>query len=95
MLRVSIADQIATVVLSRPPVNAISGEWVGQFTAMLDDLSTRSDWKLLHLRSDQKVFCAGADLAEVLALSKACIAAAAEPGADGYRDELEGKRAAC
>ncbi|HML06940.1 MAG TPA: enoyl-CoA hydratase/isomerase family protein [Xanthobacteraceae bacterium] len=65
MLHVSISDQIVTLLLSRPPVNAISEEWVRRFTSVLDDLDARSDWKVLHLRSDQKVFCAGADLAEV------------------------------
>lgn len=65
MFTITIADQIATMTLSRPPVNAISDEWVGLFLAKLDDLATRANWKVLHLRSDQKVFCAGADLAQV------------------------------
>jgi enoyl-CoA hydratase len=65
MLRLSISDQIATLVLCRPPVNAISDEWVRRFSQVLDGLEARSDWKVLRLRSDQTVFCAGADLAEV------------------------------
>ena len=65
MFRLSISDQIATLILSRPPVNAISEEWVRLFSDVLDDLSGRTGWNLLHLRSDQKVFCAGADLAQV------------------------------
>ncbi len=67
MLRISVADRIATLCLSRPPVNAISEEWVRRFTQILDDLATRSDWNVLYLVSDQKVFCAGADLAEIRA----------------------------
>jgi len=65
MFKVTIADQIATLTLSRPPVNAINEDWVRLFVGKLDDLAARSNWKVLHLRSDQKVFCAGADLAQV------------------------------
>lgn len=65
MLIVTVADSVATVTLSRPPVNAISDEWLGQFNVVLDQLADRADWKVLHLRSDQKVFCAGADLNEI------------------------------
>ena len=65
MLKVAIADQIATLTLCRPPVNAINEEWVSAFSGMLDDLATRKNWSVLHLRSDQRVFCAGADLARV------------------------------
>jgi enoyl-CoA hydratase len=65
MFRLSIADQVATLTLSRSPVNAISEEWVRLFSNMLDDLAGRKSWNVLHLRSDQKVFCAGADLAQV------------------------------
>jgi enoyl-CoA hydratase/carnithine racemase len=65
MLLVTIADRIATVTLSRPPVNAINAQWVGLFDSTLDDLVARKNWGVLHLRSDQSVFCAGADLKQV------------------------------
>ncbi len=67
MFRFSITNRIATLCLSRPPVNAISEEWVYLFTEKLDDLAAHPNWNVLHLVSDQKVFCAGADLAEVRA----------------------------
>src|SRR3974390_2022102 len=67
MLETSIADGVATVTLTRPPVNAISETWVRAFAAALDDLGERGGWTVLHLRSSQKVFCAGADLKEVRA----------------------------
>jgi enoyl-CoA hydratase/carnithine racemase len=60
-----VADNVAVLTLSRAPVNAISEEWLDAFNAQLDALSTRTDWTVLHIRSDQKVFCAGADLREV------------------------------
>lgn len=65
MLRLAVADGVATMTLDRPPVNAISEEWLCQFNALLDQLDRRDDWRILHLRSDQKVFCAGADLNEM------------------------------
>ena len=67
MFLMTVADGVATLTLSRSPVNAISEEWLRLFDARLDDLAARRDWKVLHIRSDQKVFCAGADLAEVRA----------------------------
>lgn len=65
MISLNVAGSIATLTLGRPPVNAISPEWITIFGRRLDDLEARSDWHVLHVRSDQKVFCAGADLAQV------------------------------
>ena len=65
MIAVDIADRIATMTLSRPPVNAISSAWLTLFASRLDELAARADWHVLHVRSDQKVFCAGADLSEI------------------------------
>lgn len=65
MITLTITDNIATLLLNRPPVNAISDELITLFNAKLDELTARSDWNVLHLRSDLKVFCAGADLVQV------------------------------
>jgi enoyl-CoA hydratase/carnithine racemase len=65
MMDLIVADGVATLTLCRAPVNAINEMWLVQFDAILDQLAGRSDWKVLHLRSDQKVFCAGADLNEI------------------------------
>src|SRR4249919_2732147 len=67
MFALTIAEGVATLTLSRAPVNAISEEWMRRFDGELDALAARDDWKVLHLRSDQKVFCAGDDLREVQA----------------------------
>ncbi len=64
MIRTSMLDGIATLTLNGPPVNAISDAWLTVFDQALDRLSTHS-CTVLHIRSDQKVFCAGADLAEM------------------------------
>lgn len=67
MFAVSIADQIATILMRSPPVNALSEAWLDEFQRIIDGLAARNDWKVLHLRSDQKAFCAGADLKEMRA----------------------------
>jgi enoyl-CoA hydratase len=65
MLQLLLHDRVARVTLERPPVNAINGEWLAMFHHLLDELDRRDDWQVLHLRSAQKVFCAGADLKEM------------------------------
>ncbi len=65
MIKIAIEDRIATLTLSQAPVNAIGAAWIADFNAALDQLSARNDWTVLRLRSDQKVFCAGADLKEM------------------------------
>jgi enoyl-CoA hydratase len=63
MFQISTAGPIATLTLSHPPVNAISDDWVRTFERKLDQLD--ASCSVLHIRSDQKVFCAGADLKEM------------------------------
>ena len=65
MLELVLHDRVARLTLERPPVNAISSEWLAIFHRRLDELDQRDDWQVLHIRSSQKVFCAGADLAEM------------------------------
>jgi len=65
MFQISTAGPVTTLTLSHPPVNAISDEWVRTFDSKLDQLG--SACSVLHIRSDQKVFCAGADLKEMRA----------------------------
>ena len=69
MITLTHGDGIATLSLSRPPVNAVSDEFITLFDAKLDELAAQSDWKILHIRSDQKIFCAGADLAKSASVS--------------------------
>jgi enoyl-CoA hydratase/carnithine racemase len=65
MLKLEISAQVAQLTLERAPVNAISSQWLSAFHRELDMLAGRTDWHVLHLRSSQKVFCAGADLTEM------------------------------
>src|SRR3974390_189908 len=65
MFQISTKDAITTLTLSSPPVNAISENWIAAFDARLDEVANGPPCTVLHIRSDQKVFCAGADLKEV------------------------------
>ncbi|HET9717887.1 MAG TPA: enoyl-CoA hydratase/isomerase family protein [Pseudolabrys sp.] len=65
MFSLAIKEGVATLTLNRAPVNAISEEWLDLFNARLDALAAERNCNVLHIRSDQKVFCAGADLKEV------------------------------
>lgn len=66
-IALTITDRIATVSLNRPPVNAFDTHMLAAFERILDDLAARSDWSVLHIRSNLKVFSGGADLAEISA----------------------------
>src|SRR5262245_57886003 len=65
MFSLTIAEHVATLTLDRPPGNAISRGWLLRVDGILDELASRTDWKVLHLRSQHNVFCAGADLNEM------------------------------
>jgi enoyl-CoA hydratase/carnithine racemase len=61
MIRTEHIDGVATVVLSRPPVNAIDPAFVSALNKALDEIE-RAEPTAVVIRSDQKCFCAGADL---------------------------------
>lgn len=63
MISVSFDGPIATVLLDRPPVNAINEEWLDRLEDALDQIDTTVEINVLVIRSNGKTFCAGADLA--------------------------------
>ena len=65
MIELHVDGAVAKVTLCRAPVNAMSDEWVARFHTLLDELERRDDWSVLHLRSAQKIFSAGADLKQI------------------------------
>jgi len=75
MLTLERVGRVAVVTLSRPPVNALDATLVARLDAVLDEIAGDDDVTVLHIRSDQKAFCAGADLA----LMRSCFATADGP----------------
>ncbi|MGB5082880.1 MAG: enoyl-CoA hydratase/isomerase family protein, partial [Burkholderiales bacterium] len=70
MLSVERRGRVAVVTLSRPPVNALDDALIARLGAALDRIADDDEVTVLHLRSAQKAFCAGADLA----LMRSCFA---------------------
>lgn len=65
MFKVDYQGRVARLTMQRAPVNAINNEWVAAFNRALDEIAAQKELAVLHLCSDQKAFCAGADLAQV------------------------------
>lgn len=63
MLSIERNGSVMVATLCRPPVNAINDELAGALDAALKEVEADKDISVLHIRSDQKAFCAGADLA--------------------------------
>jgi enoyl-CoA hydratase len=61
MINVSSNGAVATILMSRPSVNAINPAFVEAFTRVLDEVE-RTKPTVLVIRSNQKCFSAGADL---------------------------------
>lgn len=61
---------IVVATLARPPVNALDADLVARLSDLVDAVSATAGTTVLHIRSDQRAFCAGADLA----LMQACFA---------------------
>jgi enoyl-CoA hydratase len=62
-ITLAIEGAIAIATLERPPVNAIDDAWVERLEAILDEVEADAAVRVLWIRSEGRVFCAGADLA--------------------------------
>jgi enoyl-CoA hydratase/carnithine racemase len=77
LLRVERLGRVLTVTMSRAPVNALNDELIAQLDAAADLAIADDGISVLHIRSDQRAFSAGADLA----LIRACFATPEGPDA--------------
>ena len=77
LLRVERLGRVLTVTMSRAPVNALNDELIAQLDAAADIAIADEGVSVLHIRSDQRAFSAGADLA----LIRACFATPERPDA--------------
>lgn len=62
MIDLTIEGGIAVATLCQPPVNAINDDWVARLDAILSQLGKDPSVSVLWIRSNQRVFCAGANL---------------------------------
>jgi enoyl-CoA hydratase/carnithine racemase len=70
MLAVERRGRVLVATLARPPVNAIDAALLARLDAVVTHAEADPTVSLLHLRSDERAFCAGADLA----LMRTCLA---------------------
>jgi enoyl-CoA hydratase len=72
ILRISIADRIALVTISRPAVlNALNSDFFKEVNHFLDDLEPREDVRVLVITGEGKSFVAGADISEMSGMTPA------------------------
>jgi enoyl-CoA hydratase len=72
ILKISIADRIATVTISRPAIlNALNTEFFTEMKHFLQDLEARDDVRVLVVTGEGKAFVAGADIAEMSGMTPA------------------------
>jgi enoyl-CoA hydratase/carnithine racemase len=62
MFHTEIKDGVLELTMARPPVNAINGNWIEAFSAVLDGLADSREVAAVLIRSAERVFSAGADL---------------------------------
>ncbi len=75
LVRTERCGHVLVATLARPPVNALDDTLIAQLHAVLDTAIADAAVSVLHLRSEQRVFSAGADLA----LIRACFETPAGP----------------
>ena len=63
----ALEDHIALVTIDNPPVNAHSTQVLAELASTFDAISDRAELRVAVLTGAGKVFCAGADIAELLA----------------------------
>ena len=63
MIDIQITNHVASVILNRAPVNALNEEMLAGLNETIDTIENNPEVSVVHIRSSQKAFCAGADLA--------------------------------
>lgn len=72
ILKTSVADGIATVTISRPQaLNALNSDFFREMDALIPELGGRDDVKVLIITGEGKAFVAGADIAEMVRMTRA------------------------
>lgn len=89
-IELSVADQVATLTLNRPPVNALSSSMMQALVGALQEADRRDDVRAVLITGAGRCFSAGLDLKEQLAAIEAGEPGPARLGPAMYRALLEG-----
>ena len=73
-VRVEVADGIATIRLDRPPVNALNDQLTGELAVAAEEAAGSAEVRAVILYGGEKVFAAGADIAEMAEADYAAMA---------------------
>ena len=93
-VRIEAADDgVRSLVLDKPPVNALGRELVDDLTEALTTLARDADARCLVLRSAGKHFCAGADLKERKGMTLDDVRGLRQPGRTGSGAKSDKKAA--
>jgi enoyl-CoA hydratase len=57
-------DKIATIIINRPPANALSSGLINELSVVLDEIEPNSDIRVIVIRGEGRFFSAGADIKE-------------------------------
>ena len=69
-------DGVGTLMLSRPPTNALTRQMYREIVAAAHELGERTDISVVILFGGHEIFCAGDDVPELRTLNGAEVAAA-------------------
>ncbi|WP_102345342.1 enoyl-CoA hydratase [Bacillus sp. Marseille-P3661] len=61
---IEVDQRVATIILNRPPANALATVVLKELSTVLDELEKNDDVRVLLLRGEGKFFSAGADIKE-------------------------------
>ena len=85
LVRLSVEDGIAWLILNRPQVlNALNQAIVQQYSAHLRELREREDVRVVVTRGEGRGFCAGSDLHELSSMSAAEAASSERQQAEAF-----------
>lgn len=74
LVHAALDDQIATVTIDRPPVNAFTRQMYEEVAAVFEELAAQADaWVIILTGAGEKAFCAGNDINEFLTRDAAAI----------------------
>lgn len=65
MIDLSVSGSVATIVMCRPPVNAIDEAFIDSFDRAIDEIERLDEIGAVRICSRQKTFSAGADLGRI------------------------------
>jgi enoyl-CoA hydratase len=86
ILKLSVADGIATITISRPQaLNALNSRFFQEMDAMIEEIKGRRDIKAVIITGDGKAFVAGADIAEMAGKSQALAREFSQAGQKTFR----------